>query len=91
MFQPTQWTVAKLSQCLYMGQLDRIKPYTVLLLERTVSIIQTCLAFKRLDNGRSTADSAILGGAVALSTSGPAGGVRIRPRGRRNDYRPEVN
>jgi hypothetical protein len=56
------------TQCVYMGQLDRIKPYTDFA-ERTVSIIRTYMAFKRSDNGRSMAESATLGGAVALSTN----------------------
>jgi hypothetical protein len=42
----------------------------ILVLERTISIIRKYMAFKRSDNGRSMAESAILGGAAALSTSG---------------------
>ena len=54
-----------------MGQLDRInRLIPILLLERTMPIIRTYMAFKRSDNGRSMADSATLGGAVALLTSG---------------------
>ena len=51
-----------------MGQLDRITP--ILLLEWMVSIIRMYMAFKRSDNGRSMAESATLGGAVALSATG---------------------
>ena len=63
--------VSLITHSVYMGQLDRIKPYTDFATRTDrVNYLYVHMAFKRSDNGRSMAESATLGGAVALSTSG---------------------